>query len=169
MLKWNAIIFANFKDSTNNFLFVFLLPYLYTFFMDCLEMMENQNWKFLFLFQLYMYKNIFNIPSHVLLPEDEVQTVVRTQSEEESLDDEITILEMKIWAVCKIAFCLLIFCFLLFPLVFVYRGKYWFVFMILIVMHIKSICAFVCFFLSETINMYQRQFPFSYFLFTKEV
>lgn len=53
-------------------------------------------------FELYMYKNIFHIPSHVLLPEDEVQTVVRTQSEEESLDDEITILEMKIWAV-KIA------------------------------------------------------------------
>ena len=51
-----------------------------------------------------MFKNIFNIPNHVLLPEDEVQTAATTQSEEEMLDDEIKALEMKIWAVCKTFF-----------------------------------------------------------------
>lgn len=50
-------------------------------------------------FELYLYKNIFNIPSNVLLPEDEVHTTVVTKLDEESLDDEITMLELKIWAI----------------------------------------------------------------------
>ena len=54
------------------------------------------------LFQSYLDTNVFDIPSNVLLPEDEVQaTSAGTVEESQKLDQEIKDCQDKILAVCR--------------------------------------------------------------------